>query len=54
MKAFGRDYLTKWECSVQKTVYLVISELKLRKNFLKIIFLDSDLPEKRCKKSLPI
>ena len=47
MKAIARAYMTKWECSVQETVYPVMPELWLRKTFPKVIFLNINLPEKR-------
>ena len=47
MKAIGKAYITKRECSVQEAVYLIIPELWLRKIFPRAIFLSSNLPEKR-------
>ena len=49
MKAIDRAYATKMECFVQEAVCLVIPELWLRKIFLKVIFLNSKLPEKQYK-----
>ena len=46
MRAVARAY-SKHECSVQKAVYLVMPELWLRKTFPKVIFLNSNIPEKR-------
>ena len=47
MKAIARDYATKKKCSVQEAVYLVMPELWLRKTFPKVLFLNSNIPEKR-------
>ena len=47
MRAVARAYSTKCECSVQKVLYLVMPELWLRKTFPKVIFLSSNIPEKR-------
>ena len=49
MKAIARAYATKRECSVQEAVYLVMPELWLRKIFPIVIFLNSNMPKKRCK-----
>ena len=49
MKSITRAYATKRECSVQKAVYLVMPELWLRRVFPRLIFLNSNLPEKRYK-----
>ena len=47
MNAIARAYATKGECSVQEAVYLVMPELWLRKTFPKVLFLNSNIPEKR-------
>ena len=47
MKAIARAYATKMECSVQEAVYLVMPELWLRKTSPKVLFLNSNIPEKR-------
>ena len=47
MKAISRAYATKRECSVQEAVYLVTPELWLRKTFPKVLFLNSNIPERR-------
>ena len=47
MKAIARAYATKRECSVQEAVYLVMPELWLRKTSPKVLFLNSNIPEKR-------
>ena len=44
MTAIAKAYITKRECSVQKVVYL--AELWLQKIFPRVIFLNSNLPEK--------
>ena len=49
IKAMARAYATKRECSVQEGVYLVMPELWLRKIFPVVIFLNSNIPEKRYK-----
>ena len=45
-KAVARSYSTKRECSVQEAVYLVMPELWLQQTFPKMIFLNSNIPEK--------
>ena len=47
IRAVGKAYSKKRECSVQETVYLLMPELWLRKTFPKVIFLNSNVPEKR-------
>ena len=47
MRAVAKDYSKKRECSVQEAVYLLMPELWLRKTFSKVIFLNSNVPEKR-------
>ena len=47
MKAIARAYATKREWSVQEAVYLVMPELWLQKTFPKVLFLNSNIPEKR-------
>ena len=46
MRAVAKTYSKKRECSVQETVYLLMPELWLRKTFPKVIFLNSNVPEK--------
>ena len=46
MKAIPKAYSTKRECSVQEAVYHILPELWLRKTFPKVIFLNSNMPEK--------
>ena len=47
MKAIAKAYSTKTECSVQEALYHILPELWLRKIFPKVIFLNSNMPEKR-------
>ena len=47
MKAIAKVYSTKRECSVQEAVYHILSELWLQKIFPKVIFLNSNMPERR-------
>ena len=47
MKAIAKAYSTKKECPVQGAVYHILPELWLRKIFPKVIFLNSNMPEKR-------
>ena len=46
MKAIAKAYIAKRECSVQEAVYLIMPGLWLRKIFSRVIFLNSNLPEK--------
>ena len=47
MKAIAKAYSTKRECSVQEAVYHILPELWLREIFPKVIFFNSNMPEKR-------
>ena len=47
MKAIAKGYITNREYSVEEAVYLIMRELWLRKIFPQVIFLNSNLPEKR-------
>ena len=47
MKAIPKAYSTKRECSVQEAVYHILPELWLQKIFAKVIFLNSNMPEKQ-------
>ena len=47
MRAVARAYSTKRECSVQEAVYLVMPELWSQKTFPKVLFLNSNISEKR-------
>ena len=46
MKAIAKAYITKRECSAQEAVYLIMPGLWLRKLFPRVIFSNSNLPEK--------
>ena len=45
MRSIARAYATKRACSVQEAVYLLISELWLRKTFPGVVFANSNLEE---------
>ena len=47
MKSIAKAYITKRECSVQETVYHVMPELWLRKSYPCVIFINTNMPEKR-------
>ena len=47
MKFVARAYITKRECSVQEAVYHVMPGLWLRKSYPRVIFVNTNLPEKR-------
>ncbi|XP_057316777.1 uncharacterized protein LOC130657796 [Hydractinia symbiolongicarpus] len=47
MKLIAKVFTTKRECSVQEAVYLIMPELWLRKTFPKVVFANTNLPEKR-------
>ena len=47
VRSIARAYVTKRECSVQESVYLVMPELWLRKSFPGKVFANSNLPENR-------
>ena len=47
MKSIARAYITKCECSIQEAVYHVMPELWLRKSYPTVIFINTNLPEKR-------
>ena len=47
MKAIAKAYASKRECSVQEAVYSLMPELWLRKVFPRVIFLNSNMPEKK-------
>ena len=49
MKTITRAYLSKRECSVQEAVYHVLPELKLRRVFPAVQFVNTNLPEERVK-----
>ena len=47
MKAIAKTCITKRECSAQEAVYIIMPEIWWRKVFPRVIFLNSNLPEKR-------
>ena len=47
MKSIAKAYITKRECSVQEAVYHVMPELWLRKSYPCVIFINTNMPEKR-------
>ena len=47
MKSIARAYITTRECSIQEAVYHVMPELWLRKSYPTVIFINTNLPEKR-------
>ena len=42
-------YINKRECSIQECVYYILSGQWLRKTFSGVVFVNSNLPEKRNK-----
>ena len=53
MKTIAKAYLGSRECSIQKVVYHVLPELKLRTFFPAVCFVNINLPEERVKVLLP-
>ena len=49
MKSVAHAYSSKRECSVQEPVHHIMPELWLRKIFSGVIYVNSNLPEKRVK-----
>ena len=47
MESISKAYMTKRECSVQEAVYHIMSELWLRKTFLRVVFANRNLSEDR-------
>ena len=47
MKTVSRAYLSKSECSVQEAVYDTLPELKLRRLFPAVYFVNKNVPEER-------
>ena len=47
MKTIAKAYLSSRECSVQEEVYHILPELKLRRIFPAVYFLDTNPPEER-------
>ena len=52
MKSIAHAYSSKCECSLQETVYQVMSELWLRKVFTGMLYANSSIPEKRIRMML--
>ena len=53
MKTIVRAYLSNREFSVQEAVYHILLELKLRRIFLAVYFVSTNLPEERVQVLLP-
>ena len=49
MKIFAKAYLSSRECSVQEAVYHILPELKLKRIFPAVCFVNTNLPEERVK-----
>lgn len=47
MKTIAKAYMTKRECSTQEAVYHIMPELWLRKTYPDVVFVNTNLPEKR-------
>ena len=47
MKTIAKAYLSNQECSVQEAVYHILSELKLRRIFPTVYFVNTNPPEER-------
>ena len=47
MKTIAKVYLNSRECSVQENVYRSLPELKLRRIFPTVYFVNTNLPEER-------
>ena len=47
MKAIAKAYLSNRECSVQEAVYHILPELKLRRIFPVVYFVNINPPEER-------
>ena len=47
MKTTAKVYLNSRECSVQENVYRILPELKLRRIFPTVYFVNTNLPEER-------
>ena len=49
MKTIAKAYMSSRECSVQEAVYHILPELKLRRIFPAVSFVNTNLPEERVK-----
>ena len=47
METIGKYYLNSRECSVEEAFYCVLPELKIRRIFLVVCFVNTNLPEER-------
>ena len=47
MKTVAKAYLNSRECTVLETVDHILPELKLKRTFLAVYFVNSNLPEER-------
>ena len=47
MKTIVKVYLSSRECSVQEVVYHILPELKLKRIFPAVYFVNTNLPEER-------
>ena len=47
MKTIAQAYLSNRKCSVQKAVYYILPEFKLRRIFPAVCFVNTNLPEER-------
>ena len=53
MKTIAKAYLSNRECSAQEEVYHILPEMKLRRIFPAVYFVDTNLPEERVQVLLP-
>ena len=53
MKAVAKAYLKSQECTVLEKVYHILPELKLKRTFLAVYFVNSNLPEEIVQVLLP-
>ena len=49
IKVVAQAYASNWECSVHEADYLCLPELWLRRVFPRVIYANTNIPEKRCK-----
>ena len=52
MKSVAHAYASKRECSLQEAVYQIMPELWLRKVFPGVLYVNSNIPEKRVRMML--
>ena len=53
MKTIAKAYLSNLGCFVEEAVYHILPELKLRRIFPAVYFVNTNLPEERVQVSLP-